>query len=83
MTAPDANIAWPEEILDGIPLSPGIAIGEGFMLESVAVEAPFYSINSDAVTAELERFDKACQKAHRQITKLQTKTETLPAEAAE
>lgn len=73
----------PEEILDGIPLSPGIAIGEGFMLESIAVEAPFYSIAFDTIQTELERFDKACQKSHKQITKLQTKAETLPADAAE
>jgi phosphotransferase system enzyme I (PtsI) len=73
----------PEEILDGLPLSPGIAIGEGFMLESIAVEAPFYPIAVEAVSLEIERFEKACQKAHKQITKLQTKAETLPAEAAE
>jgi phosphoenolpyruvate-protein phosphotransferase (PTS system enzyme I) len=81
--AADLTITLPEEILDGIPLSAGISIGEGFMLESIAVEAPFYSITSDAVPAELERFDKACQKSNKQITKLQTKAETLPAEAAE
>src|SRR5688572_6475010 len=75
--------APPEEILDGIPLSSGIAIGEGFMLETIAVEAPFYPIAPEAVSIEIERFDKACQKAHKQITKLQTKAETLPAEAAE
>jgi phosphotransferase system enzyme I (PtsI) len=75
--------AMPEEILDGIPLSPGIAIGEGFMLETISVEAPFYMIAPEAVSMELERFDKACQKAHKQITKLQTKAETLPADAAE
>jgi phosphotransferase system enzyme I (PtsI) len=73
----------PEEIIDGIPLSPGIAIGEGFMLESVAVEAPFYAIAFEAVSQEIERFERACQKAHKQILKLQTKAETLPAEAAE
>lgn len=73
----------PEEILDGIPLSPGIAIGRGFMLESIAVEAPQYTITEDAVPQELERFAKACQQAHKQIIKLQTKAETLPVEAAE
>lgn len=83
MTGADIATPLPEEILDGIPLSPGIAIGEGFMLESIAVEAPFYPIAVDAIPAEIERFDKACQKADRQITKLQTKAETLPAEAAE
>lgn len=83
MTAPESRICWPEEILDGVQLSPGIAIGEGFMLETVAVEAPFYPIAVEAVAMELERFDKACKRAHKQITKLQTKAEALPAEAAE
>lgn len=73
----------PEEILDGIPLSPGIAIGEGYMLESIAVEAPFYAIAYEAVAQEIERFERACQKSHKQVSKLQTKAETLPAEAAE
>lgn len=73
----------PEEILDGIALSPGIAIGEAYMLESIAIEAPFYPIAFEAVSSEIERFDKACAKAHKQVTKLQTKAETLPAEAAE
>lgn len=73
----------PEEILEGIPLSPGIAIGEAYMLESFAVEAPFYPIAPEAVSLELDRFTKACHKAHKQILKLQTKAETLPAEAAE
>ena len=72
-----------EEILDGFPLSAGIAIGEAYMLESVSVETPFYPIAFEAVTLEIERFDRACLKAQRQITKLQTKAETLPAEAAE
>ena len=79
----DPETLYPEEILDGIALSPGISIGEGFMLETIAVEAPFYNIAADAVTAELERFDKARNKSNKQIIKLQTKAETLPAEAAE
>ena len=74
---------YPEEVLDGIALSPGISIGEGFMLESVAVETPFYSITPEMVPSELSRFDIACAKAHKQVTKLQTKAETLPAEAAD
>lgn len=72
-----------EEVLDGIPLSSGIAIGDGYMLESIAVEAPFYPIPAEATELETERFDRACAKAHKQITKLQTKAETLPADAAE
>jgi len=79
----DVDMIMTEEILDGIPLSPGIAIGEAFMLESVAVEAPFYPIAPEAVSLELDRFTKACHKAHKQVSKLQTKAETLPVEAAE
>lgn len=78
-----AEDVLPEEILDGFSLSPGIAIGEGYMLESLSIETPFYPIAFEATTPEIERFDRACQKAVRQITKLQTKAETLPAEAAE
>ncbi len=72
-----------EEILDGFPLSQGIAIGEGYMLESLSIETPFYPIAFEAITLETERFNRACAKALKQITKLQTKAETLPAEAAE
>ena len=82
MMVPETGIP-PEEVLDGIALSPGIAIGEAYMLESIAVEAPFYPIAPEAVSLEIERFDRACTKAHKQVTKLQTKAETLPAEAAE
>lgn len=73
----------PEEILDGFPLSPGIAVGEGYMLESLSVETPYYPIAFEAISLEIERFNRACAKAEKQITKLQTKAETLPAEAAE
>jgi phosphotransferase system enzyme I (PtsI) len=75
--------ALPEEILDGFSLSAGIAIGEAYMLESVSIETPYYPIAFEAVTLETERFDRACLKAQRQITKLQTKAETLPADAAD
>ncbi len=73
----------PEEILDGFALSHGIAIGEGYMLESLSLETPYYPIAFEAISLEIERFNSACIKAQKQISKLQTKAKNLPAEAAD
>lgn len=72
-----------EEILDGIGLCSGIAIGQGFLLERASLDVPHFAITASECDDELQRFDAARHKAYNQIAKLQTKAETLPAHAAE
>ena len=72
-----------EEILDGIGLCSGIAIGQGFLLERATLDVPHFMITTADLDDELQRFDAARHKAYNQIAKLQTKAETLPANAAE
>ncbi|HEY1096531.1 MAG TPA: phosphoenolpyruvate--protein phosphotransferase [Alphaproteobacteria bacterium] len=72
-----------EEILDGIGLCSGIAIGQGFLLERATLDVPHFSITTTDIDEEIGRFDAARHKAYNQIAKLQTKAETLPAKAAE
>lgn len=72
-----------EEILDGIGLCSGIAIGQGFLLERATLDVPHFTITATDLDEELQRFDSARHKAYNQIAKLQTKAETLPVNAAE
>jgi phosphotransferase system enzyme I (PtsI) len=72
-----------EEILDGIGLCSGIAIGQGFLLERAKLDVPHFAITDADIDEEIGRFDAARHKAYNQIAKLQTKAETLPAKAAE
>lgn len=72
-----------EEILDGIGLCSGIAIGQGFLLERATLDVPHFTITKSDLDEELQRFDSARHKAYNQIAKLQTKAETLPVNAAE
>jgi phosphotransferase system enzyme I (PtsI) len=75
--------AYAEEILDGIGLCSGIAIGQGFLLERATLDVPHFNITGADIDDEIMRLDAARHKAYNQIAKLQTKAETLPAKAAE
>ncbi len=77
------NTAYVEECLDGIGLCSGIAIGQGFLLERATLDVPHFALTKADIDGELQRFDAARHKAYNQIAKLQTKAETLPANAAE
>lgn len=72
-----------QEKLEGISLSPGIAIGSGYVLETTSPDAPHIKIKKSAITKETDRFEKASHLAYHQISKLQKKAEALPPQAAD
>ncbi|MEX0809764.1 MAG: phosphoenolpyruvate--protein phosphotransferase [Dongiaceae bacterium] len=72
-----------EEIFEGLGVAPGIAIGPAHVVEDGRVSVPEYEIEPDAVDEELARFRSAVAKAQKQLAKLRTKSEALPAAARE
>ena len=71
-----------ERRLEGLGVSPGIAIGPAFVSDhNVAV--PEYVIEADAVDAELQRFAGAVALSVKQLRKLKGKAEGLPGTAKE
>ncbi|MEX1107596.1 MAG: phosphoenolpyruvate--protein phosphotransferase [Dongiaceae bacterium] len=75
--------AGKEEIFEGLGVAPGIAIGPAHVVEDGRVSVPEYEIEPDAVDEELTRFRNAVAKAQKQLAKLRTKSEALPAAARE
>lgn len=69
--------------LSGLAVSPGVAIGQAYMVEIGAIQVPDYCLSADQVPAEQARFAEAVARARRQIRKLKAKTESLPESAAE
>ncbi len=53
--------------LQGIPVSPGVAIGEALVMGSEGFRIPRRFVERDAVEAELERFEKAVQASKEEI----------------
>lgn len=72
-----------ERELKGFPVSPGIAIGPAFVVETGRVQVPERAIAADAVEEERARFAEAVAKARRQLRKLRSKAQALPEAAAE
>jgi phosphotransferase system enzyme I (PtsI) len=62
------------EILKGIPVSPGVYIGEAFLLESEDVRIPDRFILSELVEEELRRFARACNDVGEELQGIVTKT---------
>ena len=63
------------EILKGIPVSPGVYIGEAFLLQSEEVRIPQLSIAEEDVEAEVKRFEAATQKVVEEIDAIRRRTE--------
>lgn len=72
-----------ERTLEGLGVSPGIAIGPIHVRESGAVEVSEYAIPPKKVDSELARFDEAVGRTRRQLLKLKSKAQTLPEATAE
>ena len=72
-----------ERILEGLGVSPGIAIGSVHVRESGAVEVSEYRISPKHVKSELARFSKAVKRTRRQLLKLKSEAQTLPEATAE
>ncbi len=72
-----------ENIIKGLAVSPGIAMGPVFLLDSARVSVAEYAIDAKNIEKEAARFDEAVNKALRQIRRIKAKTQELPANAAE
>jgi phosphotransferase system enzyme I (PtsI) len=73
-----------ELILQGIAVSAGIAIGPAFLLDAASrAHVPEYCLTGNAVAEEVARFDEAVAKSIRQLRRIKSKTDDLPANAAE
>ena len=72
-----------ELVLRGLAVSAGFAIGPAFILDSARLHVPEYTIKADGVADETARFQDAVTKSVRQIKRIKSKAESLPADAAE
>jgi phosphotransferase system enzyme I (PtsI) len=72
-----------ERVLEGLGVSPGIAIGPAHITEQGEVPIPEYDVAPGAVPAELVRFEEAVAVSIKQLRKLKTKAGALPDSAAE
>ena len=70
-------------VLDGLGVSPGVAIGQAHRHEAGEVPVPEHAIPAAGVAAELDRFRAAVEAALRQVARLRQRGARLPAAAAE
>ena len=60
-----------EIVLKGIGVSPGISIGNVYLIDRRRIEAPAYRyIDSAQVSSEIKRFEKAIEKSKEQLSKV-------------
>ena len=62
-------------MLQGIAASPGIAIGQAFLLRHEDVDVPRFMVKESAVDDEIRRFQSAVEKARRELVEIQRKIE--------
>ena len=72
-----------ETILEGVGVSPGIAIGPAHVIERGALNVPDRRIPRNRVKSEINRFHGALESAREQIEELRRNTQRLPAAVAE
>src|SRR3954470_3935342 len=77
------GLSAPERMLRGLGVSPGIAVGPAYVVETGNFQVPEYEIAPDQVEVERQRFVDAAAKACRQIHKLKDKAALMPESAAE
>jgi phosphoenolpyruvate-protein phosphotransferase (PTS system enzyme I) len=71
------------QVLEGLGVAPGVAIGPAYLLEAGAIPVAVRKLGAAEVAAELERFNAAVVKGQKQLRKLKTKSASLPGAAAE
>lgn len=71
-----------ERLLEGLGISPGIAIGPAFVNDD-NIAVPEYQLEASDVEAELQRFAAAVALSVKQLRKLKDKAEGLPGTAKE
>ncbi|MFH1158423.1 MAG: phosphoenolpyruvate--protein phosphotransferase [Pseudomonadota bacterium] len=72
-----------EIVLTGIGVSQGIAIGPAYLVQIELPGIPEYALPPDQAEAEVARFDMAVFQAKEEISGLKSKSDGLPAAAAE
>ncbi len=72
-----------EQILRGIKVSPGVAIGPAYVIMQLGVPVPEYAVPEDQIEGEIKRFQAAIAKTQKQLGQLKQKAETLPPSAKE
>jgi phosphotransferase system enzyme I (PtsI) len=72
-----------QQEFDGLGISAGIGIGVVHVHESGAVAVPEYRVPAAKVGAEQARLKRAVTLARRQIGRLRTKSQSMPADAAQ
>jgi phosphoenolpyruvate-protein phosphotransferase (PTS system enzyme I) len=72
-----------ERVFEGLAVSPGIAIGPAHLHEAGDVAVPENTIDAGKIEAERDRFHTAVDKSLRQLTKLGSKSSSLPQNVAE
>ncbi len=72
-----------ERVLEGLGVSPGVAVGKAHVRESSEIKVVEYTVSSSAVEGEVERFDAAVQRARLQLGKLRQHAAALHGAAAE
>jgi phosphotransferase system enzyme I (PtsI) len=63
------------EILKGIPVSPGVFIGEAFLLETEDLRIPRLQVPPEEVEGEIRRYDEAVAKVQVEIEAIRQQTE--------
>lgn len=71
-----------EKVIRGIGVSSGVAFGRAAPIDPSGLSVPEYTILTDAVPEETERFDKAIRKSRRQLLALKRIRNRLPDAAA-
>ena len=78
-----AGEAHRETVLEGLGVSPGVAIGPAHLHEQGEVQVAERELEAMEVDGEIVRFRAAVQKSIRQIGKLKSKGQALPGDVAE
>ena len=71
----------PEQILKGIGVSSGVAIGPAYVINQQGVPVPEYEVPAAQTDKELKRLQTAITKTQRQLNQLKQKAEMLPSGA--
>jgi phosphotransferase system enzyme I (PtsI) len=72
-----------ERRLQGLGISPGIAMGPAFVTDEDAIVVPERRLDAGEVPAELARFTQSIERSLKQLKKLKSKAANLPGTAAE
>jgi phosphoenolpyruvate-protein phosphotransferase (PTS system enzyme I) len=71
----------PEAVFTGIPVSPGVAIGQVFTAAEPVPEITRVRVSAEELPTEMTRLEAAIAKSRRQLHKLQARLAVLPEES--